>query len=266
MRLIGAGTRDDIHYVERHTFWTAPNLITVARFLLVPLFVFLVATHHIIWAFCTLAVLFSTDWVDGYVARRFNQISSVGKWLDPLADRLALMVVAATFVILNIAPPWFVWAIVIPDLILFANALFLFKGSPELPVTNLGKVRTAFLMCAAPLLLLAQANFSWASTLDTISTVLLAIGSLLHIVASAQYLVQAQAKARPELAAGRDGGRDTDTDSDAQSATQPDAAASGTAAAPPEPAAPGATAPQPGTAASGSGTLNERAARPGEEA
>lgn len=198
MRLFGAGTRDDIHYVVRRTFWTAPNLITVARFLLVPLFVYLVATRHILWAFWTLAVLFSTDWVDGYVARRFNQLSTVGKWLDPLADRLALIVVASTFVICGFAPAWFVWAIVIPDLVLLANALFLFKGSPELPVTKLGKVRTAFLMCAAPLLLLSQANFSWASTLDAISTVFLAIGSLLHVAASVQYLVQAQSKARSE--------------------------------------------------------------------
>lgn len=202
MRLIGAGTRDDIEYVERHTFWTAPNLITVARFLLVPVFVALVATHHYLWAFATLVVLFSTDWVDGYVARRFNQISSVGKWLDPLADRLSLIIVAATFVVFGIAPAWFVWAIVIPDLLLFVNALVLFRGSPELPVTHLGKIRTACLMVAAPLLLLAHTNFSWAHVLDAICTVVLAIGSVLHVVASVQYLVQAQTKARSLRAAG----------------------------------------------------------------
>lgn len=235
MRLIGAGTRDDIHYVERDTFWTVPNLITVVRFLLVPLFVYLVATHHIIWAFWVLVMLFSTDWVDGYVARRFNQISSVGKWLDPLADRLALIVVAATFVLLNIAPAWFVWAILIPDLLLFANALFLFRGSPELPVTTLGKVRTAFLMCSAPFLLLAQANFSWASTLDTISTVLLAIGSVLHVLASAQYLMQARAKARAASAAA--------------TGVVPDAAAL-----------------RPGTAASSTALPHATVAKPGESA
>jgi cardiolipin synthase len=207
VRIIGAGTRDDIHYVERHTFWTAPNLITLARFLLVPVFVSLVAAHHYVWAFWALAVLFSTDWVDGYVARRFNQISSVGKWLDPLADRLALIIVAATYVIFHVAPAWFVWAILIPDLALFFNALFLFKGSPELPVSILGKVRTAFLMLAAPLLLLAQANFSWAPALHAVCTVLLAVGSLLHVAASVGYLIAAQRKAR-EQAKGTTSGTD----------------------------------------------------------
>lgn len=196
MRIIGAGTSDDIHYVERHTFWTAPNLITLARFLLVPVFVALVASHHYVWAFWTLAVLFSTDWVDGYVARRFNQISSVGTWLDPLADRLALIIVSATYVIFHVAPAWFVWVIVIPDLVLLFNAIFLFKGSPELPVSILGKIRTAFLMVAAPLLLLAQANFSWAPALHAVCTVMLAIGSALHVAASVGYLLAAQAKAR----------------------------------------------------------------------
>lgn len=196
MRLIGMGTRDDIEYVERDTFWTVPNLITLARFLLVPVFVVLVATRHYLWAFAALAVLFSTDWVDGYVARRFNQISAVGKWLDPLADRLALIVVSATFVVSGIAPAWFVWAILVPDLVLFVNAAVLFRGSPELPVSVLGKVRTAFLMLAAPLLLLAQARTSWAPVLDVIAVVMLAIGSALHVVASVHYLLAAWAKKR----------------------------------------------------------------------
>jgi len=203
VRIIGAGTRDDIVYVERHTFWTVPNLITVCRFLLVPAFVALVATEHPIWAFWVLAVLFSTDWVDGYVARRFNQISSVGKWLDPLADRLALIIVAATYVLFHIAPAWFVWAILVPDLALAVNAALLFHGSPELPVSTLGKIRTAVLMIAAPVLLLAQAHFSWARQLDAVCTVLLALGSVLHIAASVLYLIQAQRKAAAQREARR---------------------------------------------------------------
>lgn len=195
MRLIGAGTRDDIQYVERHTFWTVPNLITLARFLLVPVFVYLVAGKHFVLAFWTLALLFSTDWVDGYIARRFNQISSVGKWLDPLADRLSLLIVAGTFVVFGIAPAWLIWCILIPDLILIANALILFRGSPELPVSVLGKLRTAVLMGSAPLLLLAQSDHGWAPTLAGLCTVMLAVGTVLHVMAAGGYLFAARAKA-----------------------------------------------------------------------
>jgi len=200
VRLIGAGTRDDIAYVERDTFWTAPNLITLVRFLLVPVFVILVSHDHVVWAFWSLGILFSTDWVDGYVARRFNQVSSVGKWLDPLVDRVSLVVVSATFVVCHIAPAWFVWAIVVPDLVLFLNTLFVFGRNPELPVSVLGKLRTAVLMTAAPLLLLAQAHFSSAPILAAVCTALLALGSLMHIAAAVGYLVAARRKVRGERA------------------------------------------------------------------
>lgn len=196
MRLIGAGLRDDVDYVELHTFWTVPNLITLLRFLLIPVFVVLVATSHPMWAFITLAVVFSTDWVDGYVARRFNQISSVGKWLDPLADRLTLIIVSVTFVLFHVAPAWFVWAIVVPDLALVLNSVILFRGSPELPVTRLGKIRTAVLMVSAPLLLLAEVDFAAAEPLHTVCTWLLLLGSALHVAAAVQYVVLAGAKAK----------------------------------------------------------------------
>ncbi|MCP6768684.1 CDP-alcohol phosphatidyltransferase family protein, partial [Klebsiella pneumoniae] len=87
MRLIGAGTRADIDYVVTDRFWTVPNVITLVRFCLVPFFVWLVFTQQYLAAFIVLAVLSCTDWVDGYIARRFNQISTVGQWLDPMADR-----------------------------------------------------------------------------------------------------------------------------------------------------------------------------------
>lgn len=196
MRLIGAGQRDDIEYVELHTFWTVPNLITLVRFALIPVFTWLVATGHPVRAFFTLAVVFSTDWVDGYVARRFNQVSSVGQWLDPFADRLTLIIVATTFVVCNVAPAWFVWAIVIPDVGLAMACIVLFRGSPELPVTVLGKIRTAVLMISAPLLLLAQADFAFAEPLEMVCTWVLLVGSLLHVAAACQYLGQAVAKGK----------------------------------------------------------------------
>jgi cardiolipin synthase len=196
VRLIGAGQRDDIDYVELHTFWTVPNLITLVRFALIPVFVWFVATGHPVRAFLVLVVVFSTDWVDGYVARRFNQVSSVGKWLDPFADRLTLIIVSATFVIFDVAPAWFVWAIVIPDVGLALTCLVLFRGSPDLPVTRLGKYRTAVLMISAPLLLLGQTEYAFAAPLEDVCTWILFLGSLLHIAAAVQYLVLAIRKSR----------------------------------------------------------------------
>ncbi|MDN6637275.1 MAG: CDP-alcohol phosphatidyltransferase family protein, partial [Yaniella sp.] len=97
---------------------TIPNLVTFVRFLLVPVFVWLMF-HDEYWdALITLIVLFSTDWIDGFLARKLNQVSAVGKWLDPLADRLSLWVVIITIVLSGLAPLWLVFALVVPDLVL----------------------------------------------------------------------------------------------------------------------------------------------------
>lgn len=196
MRLIGAGTREGFEYTVRETFWTVPNVITLLRFLLVPVFVLCVARQEYMTAFWVLAVLSSTDWVDGFIARRFDQMSTVGQWLDPLADRLSLIIVTVTLVGFDVAPVWALPAILIPDLLLFLNAVLRFRGSPELPVTVLGKIRTACLLVATPLILLARTEELGHGLLPIIAESVLAAGCLMHIVASADYLVQAHAKAR----------------------------------------------------------------------
>lgn len=196
MRIIGAGTRDNFEYRLLTTFWTVPNLITVCRFLLVPLFIWQTVTLHYGWATLTLVILGSSDWIDGYAARRLDQISTVGKWLDPVADRVALIVVASTFVATEIAPAWLVVAIVIPDLILIINTLVLFRGSPHLKVSNLGKIRTALLLIGTPFLLLGNTNWGKGTMLGDIATWTLAVACVLHVVAAVQYFVQAQRKAK----------------------------------------------------------------------
>jgi cardiolipin synthase len=185
------------------TFWTVPNVITVLRFLGVPLFVAFIVGEDYGPAFITLVVVGSTDWVDGYLARRLNQVSRVGQWLDPVADRLALIVVAVTFVVQGIAPAWLVLAIVVPDAILIVNALVLFHGSPNLPVSNVGKIRTALLLLGAPLLLLQRVpgfDYGW---LSTTGNAVLFLGCVGHLIAAVGYLRASWAKhARERSAAG----------------------------------------------------------------
>ena len=196
IRLIGAGTREDVEYVVTDRVLTVPNIITLARFLLVPVFVYLAFTSQYLAAFITLTVLSTTDWVDGYVARRLNQISTVGQWLDPLADRVSLLVTSATLVLVGIIPMWLILAIVIPDVVLIINAWVLFRGSPELEVTNLGKIRTALLLVGTPLLLLTQVPGVPEQPWFTIAVLVVLLGAIGHVIVAVQYLVLAHRKAR----------------------------------------------------------------------
>lgn len=204
MRIIGAGTREGEVPTLHETFWTVPNVITAVRFALVPVFVWLVVIDADWPAFWVLVVLGSTDWVDGYIARRFDQASVIGQWLDPLADRLSLIIVTLSLVLFSDAPLWVVLVIVGADLVLFVNASVVFGGSPELPVSVLGKLRTAALLIAAPLVLLGRTPELRDTAVTDVGVVLLSIGCIMHMGAAADYLVKAQGKARRLRAEGID--------------------------------------------------------------
>ncbi len=120
----------------------------------------------------------------------------VGKWLDPVADRVALDSDCQHVRGNPDRPAWLVFSIVIPDIILIINTWVLFKGSPNLPVSNLGKIRTALLLIGAPLLLLGSTNWGSLTRIGSISTWVLALACLLHVVAAVGYFSQAREKPR----------------------------------------------------------------------
>ena len=76
---------------------TIPNAITAVRLLLLPVFVVLVVGAHYWSSLVVIAVVFATDFLDGFVARRTGAVSELGKWLDPVADRLTVIAVVAAF-------------------------------------------------------------------------------------------------------------------------------------------------------------------------
>ena len=194
IRLIGAGTRPDTELTVLDRFWTIPNLVTVLRFLGIPLFVYFIAADRYGSAFITLVLVGGTDWIDGYLARRLNQVSTTGQWLDPVADRLALIIVSATFVVDGIAPAWLILSIAVPDAVLIINSLVLFHGSPDLPVSTVGKIRTALLLLGAPLLLLNKVPGFDSDALAAAGTVVLVLGCIGHVAAAAGYLAAAWQK------------------------------------------------------------------------
>ena len=137
--------------------FTVPNVLTVVRFLGVPLFIWLVLAERQYGAGAlVLAIMAGTDWVDGYIARRFNQMSKLGRVMDPIADRLSLIAVAVTLVIAGVVEWWYLAALLVPDAVLLALSLFYFHGHPDLPVSRVGKVRTGLLLVGTPLLVLSK--------------------------------------------------------------------------------------------------------------
>ena len=173
---------------ERERILNVPNTITFARLiLLMPLFSLLVLLwHENFWAFIVLVVLGATDWVDGFAARRLNQVTHFGAVLDPVADRASQVVVCLTLVISGIAPLWMLIAIALTDLLL-GLLILAYKRQGSMTITYFSKIRTTFLMLGLPLLLLGQSDFPGHEIVGTIAFWGVTIGCLFHVIVGVQY-------------------------------------------------------------------------------
>lgn len=188
MRFIGAGSRPGRPPVDHDLVFTVPNLLTVLRFMGVPLFIWLVlAEKEYGFAVLVLAVMAGTDWVDGYVARRFDQASKLGRVMDPLADRLAMIAVAVTLVIAGVVHWLYLAALVVPDAVLLVLTLFYFHGHPDLPVSRIGKIRTGLLLLGTPMLVLSRLDVPLAGVLYVAAWVVLGLGLAGHWIAAYNY-------------------------------------------------------------------------------
>lgn len=188
MKFIGAGARPGRPQVDHDLVFTIPNLLTVVRFMGVPLFMWLVLARQEYGAgVIVLAVMAGTDWIDGYIARRFDQASKLGRVLDPIADRLALLAVAATLVIAGVVHWLYLAALVVPDAVLLVLTLSFFRGHPDLPVSVVGKVRTGLLLLGTPLLVLSRLNTGVSDQLFAAAWVVLGLGLAGHWIAAYNY-------------------------------------------------------------------------------
>lgn len=136
---------------------TVPNVISFLRLLLVPVFAVLIVEGYDVWALVVLAVSGASDWLDGVLARRLDQVSRLGQMLDPAADRLFILVTLLGLAWRDVVPLWLVVVIVGRDLLLVSLMPWLARhGYGPLPVSFAGKAGTFALLYAFPLLLLAE--------------------------------------------------------------------------------------------------------------
>lgn len=143
---------------------TIPNLLSAIRIALVPVFLWLVLGPELdALALVVLMVSGVTDYLDGWLARQWNQTSKLGAILDPIADRLYILAVVVGLGLREIIPWWLALALPLRDVFLFGLVPFLrTRGYSSLPVHFLGKAATAGLLYAFPLLLLGDGEGTFA--------------------------------------------------------------------------------------------------------
>ncbi|MGE0880492.1 MAG: CDP-alcohol phosphatidyltransferase family protein [Acidimicrobiia bacterium] len=142
---------------------TVPNAITVVRLACIPVFLWLLfARDNRAAAGWLLGALGATDWVDGFIARRFDQVSVLGKVLDPFADRALFIICGGAIIIDGSIPIWYALAIVAREAIIGAVLVALtFSGMKRFDVTWVGKTATFLNMFAFPLFLAQHSTLGW---------------------------------------------------------------------------------------------------------
>jgi cardiolipin synthase (CMP-forming) len=168
---------------------TAPNVITFTRLLLMPVCAWLLATGRWGVGLWLTAVVGSTDWVDGWLARRTGSVSRLGQLLDPLADRLLIASVTVALLVRGVLPPVAVLLLVGRDLLLLAGfPLLASRGVRPPEVVWVGKAATLVLLFALPILALGETGVGFAAGARTLGLALLAFGIVLYYVAGVVYV------------------------------------------------------------------------------
>jgi len=185
---ISAATRAD----QQGRILTVPNAISVARLAGVPVFLWLVLGPQADgWAVGLLIAAGLSDWLDGVIARAWDQQSRLGQVLDPAADRLYIAATLIGLAIRAIIPWWLVALLAVRELVLAVALLMLRRyGYGPLQVSLVGKAATLCLLYAFPLLFLGAHAGTPALVARVIGWAFAIWGTALYWWAAALYLVQ----------------------------------------------------------------------------
>jgi len=163
-----------------------PNLISIFRVVSVPFFVYFLLYDHQIAAFLTFVIASLSDGLDGLLARLLQQKSTLGTFLDPMADKLLTATAFVTLAILGVLPVWLVIIVISRDIIISLGALitYLITGSLTIVPRPMGKATTFFQF----LTLSAALAAPFFSMPDHLLLFLFAVTTLLTVASGLQYI------------------------------------------------------------------------------
>jgi cardiolipin synthase len=169
---------------------TVPNGITLVRLACIPLFLWLLfGADRQTAAAVLLGVLGATDWIDGFVARRYHQVSTVGKVLDPVADRVLVVTAVIAITVHGAVPVWFGVATLAREVAVSGAVLLLASlGAARIDVLWVGKAGTFALMFSYPAFLLSDGTAGWQGLVHVIAWITGIIGLILAWMAAASYI------------------------------------------------------------------------------
>ena len=163
-----------------------PNILTLIRVLLIPVFVILIMNKFFGWAIITFASAGITDGIDGLIARITHQRTELGAYLDPIADKLLLSAAFITLAIIEILPSWLAVIVITRDLIILIGLLvmILIDYHPKIRPSLVSKVTTVFQIATILLVLLV----GYYPTLGRLSTIVIYGTAIFTIISGSHYI------------------------------------------------------------------------------
>jgi len=169
--------------------WTIPNVISLIRLLMVPVFFWLLVTGNDVPALVVLIIATTSDFIDGFIARQFNQVTRLGMYLDPLSDRLFIAASVIGLAVRGLIPMPLLAIVLARDVMLLAVVLYRRLRIADFPrVTFVGKTATFVLFTAFPVVVLGTVWTDSPVPLESIGWVLGVVGAGMYWVAGFGYL------------------------------------------------------------------------------
>lgn len=133
-----------------------PNILTIFRFLFIPIILYYIFTKNYVYAFIFFTISGITDVLDGFIARKFDLVSNFGKLMDPLADKLTQISVLASLVMIKVIPIWILVIVVLKELIMVIGASFLYGKNVVVYSKWYGKLATVLFYLAIVISLISN--------------------------------------------------------------------------------------------------------------
>ena len=171
---------------------TKANLITIVRIILVPLFLVILLTemqNKEFIAFAIFIIAAVTDSIDGYVARKYNQVSDLGKFLDPLADKLLVTAALIALVYLQEVETWVAAIIILREIFISAFRFYFLVKNASFSASVPAKIKTTFQIVALAILIIYR-RLPYANYLGMLGTVVLYIAVVLTVYSGVEYVIR----------------------------------------------------------------------------
>lgn len=171
---------------------TTANIITIVRIVMVPFFLVILLTemqNKEIIAFAIFVIAAVTDSLDGYIARKFNEVSDLGKFLDPLADKLLVSAALIALVYLQEVETWVAAIIILRELFISAFRFYFLINNASFSASVPAKLKTTFQIVALSILIICR-KLPFADPLHILGTVVLYIAVFLTVYSGGEYVIR----------------------------------------------------------------------------